>query len=395
MANSGLFAEMTDPIMPGLRLLRLRWKLVAVLGVVGLAAGIAYYLWMPKWYQAGLLIVPKRRSPDLSAASKLIGNVPLDLGDASPFGQSDADRIAAILQSRSVSDDMITRFDLVNRYHTGVIERARKVLWSHCSTEAEKKPNLVRLTCEDMEPEVARDLANAIGRAGDGVFRRIATASAREEREVLEKQVADARRELQAASDKLRQFQESHKVIDLPAQGKAIVSGMATLEGNLISKRMELAYARGYASNDEASVAQLRRQVDLLSAELRGLEDKRATPGATAPPSGSEVFPPAMELPALGAELEALVREHKIRETLFLMLTERYEARKMEEARELSAFVIADEAALPTFRVRPTLRVLPVGLLTGIALGVLIILVPAWWRDLRRRAALEAPPGAA
>src|SRR5213078_2010241 len=108
-----------------------------------------------------------------------------------------------------------------------------------------------------------------------------------------------------------------------------------------------------------------------------------------------ELFPPAMEIPALRAELETLLREQKIREAVFLMLTDRYEARKLDEARDLATFVVVDDAVLPTFRVRPTLRVLPVGMFAGLALGMLIVLLPAWWRDLRRRAALEEPSGPA
>lgn len=391
-----LIPAMTPPDDAALRLLRLRWKLLCVLGAVGLAASVAFYLWMPKWYQAELLIVPKRSAPDLMGARNLLGSLPVDLGEASPFGQSDADRIAVVLESRSVTDAIITKFDLVNRYETAVIERARKALWAHCETTVEKKPNAVRLSCEDKEPEVARDIANAIGQEADAAFRRVSASSARDERAFLEKRVAEARHDLAESSQALREFQEKHKVIDLPEQGKAVVSGMAALEGDLISKRLELSYARGFATNEEASVAQLRRQIGILSAELQALEDRRSEPTARAAPrSGSELFPPAMEIPALRAELETLLREQKIREAVFLMLTDRYEARKLDEARDLATFVVVDDAVLPTFRVRPTLRVLPVGMFAGLALGMLIVLLPAWWRDLRRRAALEEPSGPA
>jgi uncharacterized protein involved in exopolysaccharide biosynthesis len=397
MSNPELTPAMTHPTVAGLRLLRRRWWVVVLCGLVGAAGAVAYYAWTPRSYEAELLIVPKRNPSDLVAGRNLLGNLPVDLGDASPFGQSDADRIAAILESRSVTDAIIAKFDLVRRYRAGKIERARKAVWSHCATTVEKRPNVVRLTCRDEEPEVVRDLTNAFGHLADAAFRRIATSSAAEERTFFEKRVAEARHDMDASSAALRVFQETHKVIDLPEQGRAVVAAMAALESDLISKRLELSYSRGFAANDEASVAQLRRQVGILSAELQALEDKRsARPGAAgAPRSGSEVFPPAMELPALGAELEKLVREHKIDETVFLMLTERYEARKLDEARDQSMFVVVDDAALPTYRVWPTLWVIPAGLLAGLVFGILIVTLPAWWNDLRRRAALEEQSGPA
>jgi uncharacterized protein involved in exopolysaccharide biosynthesis len=386
---------MTPPTVA--RLLRRRWWVFVILGMAGIAAGSGYYAWVPQWYEAEILIVPNSKPSEMSAARNLLGNLPFDIGGASPFGQSDVDRIAVILESRSVTDAIIAKFDLIQRYHAGKIERTRKAVWSHCATVVEKKPNVVRLTCEDTEPEVARDLANAFGQQGDAAFRRIAVAAAHEERAFLEKRVAEAKHDLEESSEALRRFQETHKIIDLPEQGKAVVSGMAALESDLISKRLELSYARGFATNDEASVAQLRRQIAILSAELQTLQDKRsAEPNAAAPPrSGSELFPPAMELPALRAELETLFREHKIRETVFLMLTDRFEARKLDEARDLSTFSVADDAALPTFRIRPTLRVVPVGMLVGLVLGIVIVILPAWWSDLRRRAALDRQAEAA
>jgi capsule polysaccharide export protein KpsE/RkpR len=396
MSDSGLLPAMTRPSQTGLRLLRVRWKLVVLLGLLGAAAGGAYYAWMPKWYEAELLIVPKRNTSELAGARNLIGNLPLNLGDASPFGQSDAERIAVILESRSVTDAIIAKLDLIERYGTGKIERTRKLLWARCETTVEKKPDVVRLRCEDPEPAIARDLAQAIGAEADTVFRRIATASAREERTFLEKRVAEARRDLDASSDALRKFQETRKVIDLPEQGKAVVSGMATLEGDLISKRLELSYTRGFAAADEATVAQLRRQIGILSTELKALESRPpddAGRGAQRP--GSAMFPPAMELPALRAEMEALFREHKLREAVFVMLSDRYEARKLDEARDLATFVVVDDAALPTYRIRPTLRAVPAGGFLGGLLAILIVILPAWWRDLRRRAALEQPASAA
>jgi uncharacterized protein involved in exopolysaccharide biosynthesis len=378
----------------GLRQLRLRWWVVALFVVTGSVAGVVYYVVRPELFRAELLIVPKRNPADMLPGGNLLGGLPFDLNASSPFGQSDTDRIAAILESRSVTDEIIAKFDLMNRYSAGNIERTRKAVWTHCETKVEKKPNLVRITCEDEEPRVVRDMTNAFGKAADATFRRVAVVSASEERAFLEKRVEEARHDMEASSAALRQFQEAHKIVDLPEQGRAVVSGMAQLEGSLISKRIELSYARSFAASDETSVAQLTRQIGILSSELQGLEAKRATAGA-ARRAGSELFPPAMELPGLGAELESLLRGHKIHETVFLMLTERYEARKLDEARDLSTFVVVDDAALPTFRVWPTRWVIPAGAFLGLVLGILMLTVPAWWRDLRRRAALEDASGPA
>ncbi len=382
--------------MTGLKLIRLRWRRVLLFGVGGLAAAVVYLLCAPKWYEAEIMIVPKSQT-DTFAVQALAGNLPFDLGGMTSLATSDSERISAVLASRSVTDAVIKKFGLMERYDVDKIEKARRKLWKLCSSTVEKKPDIVKLTCEDKEPRVARDLASSFGKVADSHFRRIALSSAREGRAFLETRLQQAKRDLEETSQALRRFQEANSVIDLAEQGKAVVSGIASLEADLVAKRIELAYARGFASENEASVVQLRRQISVIEHELRLLEERRTAPAAGAEATAASadkkrLFPPALELPRLGAAYEALVREHKIREKVFLMLTERFEALKMDEARDLSSFVVFDDAALPTYRVRPTGKVLPLGLFLGLMVGSLIVLVPGWWADLRRRALLERAP---
>jgi len=384
----------------GLRLLRLRWRVIAAAGLLGGMMAVGYYFLAPKWYEASILIVPKESSlGGLGAASAMLGKLPLDVGGAaSSLMSSDGERISAILTSRSTSDAVIQKFHLLDRYDVEKIELARKELWSHCGTSVERKSNVVALSCEDKEPAMARDMAEYFGQSGDEGFRRIATSSASEERKFLEKRAGEARQELDAASQALRQFQEKNKIIDLPEQSKAVVSAMATLEGDLISKRIQLSYLSGFVSSKESSADQLERQIDVLRKELHGLEQQRAPaaaqdvrPAASAATAraGSALFPPAMAVPALGYQLEALYRELKVRETVYFLLTERFESLKVDEARDLSSFVVFDHAVLPTHRIRPGGRVVPIGMFAGLALGLLLVLLPAWWRDVAARLAPE------
>lgn len=376
------------------RLVR-RWRVFAVSGLIGIAAGLAYYCLSDRWYRAEILIVPKEKSlGGLGAMGAMLGELPFDVGGGAATGTSHGERIAAILRSRSTTDAVIEKFKLLDRYGVSMIEGARMKLWSLCVTKVERKPGLVVLSCEDTDPAFARDLANYIGQVGDEGFRRIATSSASEERKFLEKRAAEAKQDLDRASLALRKFQEVHGIIDLPEQAKAVVSALATLEGDLISKRVQLAYLSGFASREEATTSQLSHQIAILRKELATLEEQHAPTAAPAAASarGSKLFPAAMDVPELRYELEALFREQKIRETVFFLLTERHESLKVDEARDLSTFVVFDSAALPTRSVRPRLRVLPIAMMVGLVLGFMFIALPPWWRDLKRRAAVERMP---
>ncbi len=136
--------------------LRKQWHVVAVGGLVGLVAFTCYALFAPKWYEAELAVVPGTPTKAPSAlAGALSVELPLDIG----LGGSDAERIQSVMKSRSVTDAVIEKFRLTERYHQKYIEGTRKVLWKHCSTKVDKKPNVVTLTCEDKVPQTAQAMA--------------------------------------------------------------------------------------------------------------------------------------------------------------------------------------------------------------------------------------------
>jgi uncharacterized protein involved in exopolysaccharide biosynthesis len=345
--------------------------------VLGLIGSSLYAFLAPKWYEAQLVVVPSTptKSPG-GIAGMLASELPVDFNLAAT-GTSDAERIQAVLKSRSVTDAVIAEYRLQERYDEKNMEATRKALWKHCSTKLDKKPNTVSLTCEDKDPDFVRRMCHYFGEFGNSVFRRISASSAGEERRFLERRVAEARREVTATSDALRAFQEEHKLIDLGEQSKAVVSALASIKGDLLTKQIQLSYLNGFAASDEATANQVRRQIAVLEHKLKSLEVDESLESAKSDTdahkpgeaSSNSMFPVAMRVPQLRFKLEQLYRDQKIQETVFLLLTQRYEMAKVNEARDTSAFQILDEPVVPTYKSRP-LRALIIG--AGTLIGLLL-----------------------
>jgi len=378
---------MTEPA-PSIDLIAIvtrRWLTVVVCAALGLGAGIAYGLLSAPWYSATLTVVPSQRSQD-SAAMSLAARLP---GGLDSF-TTDVQRIQAVLQSNSVRDDVIKKFNLGSLYGTEHLEKTRGALAEHCVSSSDRKSGVVTLTCEDHEPKRAMDMAAYFGEVGNKVFGRVSASSAREERRFLEDQVIKARADVDDASRRLREFQEQHKVVDLPEQSKAVISAMASIKGELISKQLELSYLTSFSARTEASVVQLQQQIAIMESKLKQLEQTQHASIAAGSASGSaqargsgvsDFFPNAMNVPELRFELEQLMREQKVRETVFSLMTQRYEMAKVDEARDTSTFQILDYPTLPTYRSRPKRsRVALLGMIAGGALAVAGIVIPVWWR---------------
>lgn len=367
-----------EPRLDIVSILVRRWLTLAVCAILGSSAAFVYGLVTPKWYQAQLTVLPSTRSQD--AATSLAAKLPISLDSMS----TDVNRIQAVLASSSVADAVIEKFDLDKYYSAPHRDATRAALWDHCRSSVDRRSGVVSLTCEDQDPQRAKDIATYFGEVGNRVFGRVTASSAREERKFLESQVLKAREDVDTASQKLREFQEKHHVVDLPEQSKAVISAMASLQGDLVSKQLELSYLSKFSARTEPGVIQLQQQIALMEAKLHQLESsgpELVTRGSGGGSAVQDFFPGAMKVPALRFELEQLIRQQKIKETVFFLLTQRFEAAKVDEARDTSAFQILDYPSLPTHKSRPRrLRILVTGFLLSIMAAAGVLVVAAWWR---------------
>lgn len=365
---------LVEPVDVLVLLLR-RWRTLCVFALLGVAAGVAYACLATPWYAASITVIPSQRSPE--------GGGP---GAALPYGLDalaiDAQRIRSVLGSSSVTAAVIDRFARDAHSTATERERLRDTLSERCHADVDKDPGLVTLTCEDPSPALAARWAELLGEEGNRVFGNISVSSARAERKFLEAQVEKTRSDLEQASRKLREFQRTYKIIDLPEQSKAVISAMAAIEGEIVSKQLQLSYLAGFSSDTESNVVQLRHQLRVMQAKLRQIE----TAGAT---RTSDFFPAATSVPELRFQLDELVREQKLQEALFFAMNQRYETAKIDEARDTPTFQILDHAMVPRQPFRPRRpRTVELAGVVGVGFAGAWILVPVWWRRRTQRTTL-------
>lgn len=361
-------------------------KRIALITLGGAVIGLLYGLFAPKWYRSVLTVVPVKQQK--SGLSGLLGG---DLGGLASGlnvggGATDVTRIAAVLESIAVSDAVIARFDLRKRYDEKYQETTRQSLWDHCNVKALSKPNLVRLSCEDKDPRFVQQMLEYFAEYGNQVFRRVSVSTASEEARFLDARVAALRGQADQAATQMREFQEKHRIVDIETQSKAVVSAMASLNAQRISKQLELGYMRSFSSGDDATTQQLQSQLSVMERKLRDLENPREpTPTSAGKASEGGVFPAALAVPKLRSEYETLYRNRKVAEASLIFALERLETAKADEARDVSTFMVLDPPTLPTRRSRPRLSI---SLLVATFAALTGAIAYEWLRSPAGRAAL-------
>jgi len=376
-------SEQTPALDMSFLLARSTQKRIAIATVVFALVGLMYALLAPKWYRSVLTVVPAKAQRGAGLSSMLSGELSgLAAGLGASMGEgADVQRISAVLQSNDVSDAVIAKFDLKKRYHEVYQETARDALRKHCDVKALPKPGLVQLSCEDKDPRFVQQLLEFFSEYGNQVFRRVSVSSASEEVRFLERRIQELRTAADDSAQRMRDFQEKHQVVDLDTQTKAVVSAIATLQSQRISKQLELDYAQTFSSGDEATLRQLRSQLSVMDAQLRDMEEPElVTPGKHSGPSAKSsegLFPAALAVPKLRAEFENLYRDRKVSEATLIFGLERLESARADEARDTSTFLILDPPTLPTRKSRPQRTAI---VMSALMLGFMLSIFGEWVR---------------
>ena len=288
-----------------------------------------------------------------------------------------------ILNSQTVQDRLIERFDLRHVYRLKYWQDTRKKLAENTSLDEERKSGIITVAVRDRDPKRAAAMAAAYVEELNKLVAQLSTSSAHKERVFLEERLVAVKQDLDQASRDFSQFSSKNKTLDIKEEARAMLQGAATLEGELIALESQLRGLQAiYTDNNvrvrsvQARIAELHHQLENIggSAPASGADISGATipggttPGASAlagilsgatsrgiPPAGRATsadssqsqFPSIRNLPLLGATYADLYRRVQIQETVFEVLTQQYELAKVQEAKEIPSVKVLDPANIP------------------------------------------------
>ncbi len=372
------------------------WKVLVRrrLSIIGIACTAAivttiFVLLQPNVYRskATIMLLGKSHSGLQGALGELSGLLPLNLATSS---QTSSERIVAILDSRTLVEAVIQEMDLIPKLFVEewdaekqqwktddppTVQGAVKALKSLVAISSDKKTGVITIAIEHTDPELAAAIANQYIDALQRILNENAFSLAKKNRLFIESQLQKTQKDLAAAEEALKQFEQTHKIIALEAQVEAAVEAVASLQSEIMAKEVQLGVLR-------RAVTGASREVALLQEELKGLRSQlvrlqRRTPGSQISPDARSI-PPFEEAPEIKLQYVRLKREAIIQDKLFALFTQQLEQAKIDESRDETAFQVLDRAVTPEKRIKPNRRVsVMLSTLIGVFLGVLV----AFFRD--------------
>lgn len=331
----------------------------------------------PKYESTAQIMPPDSGGSGLTSLLPALSKSPGLIGMASDMmGMKSTSAIfARVLESRTVQDNLINRFHLLDRYDKSYMEDARKKLSSRTSISEDKKSGIIAISVRDHDAVLAADLANSYVEELGSVMAKVSTSAARRERIFIEQRLADENNNLQDAERQFSQFASANMALDVPEQTKVTVEAAARLQGELIASKAQLEGLKQTYTEENIRVKSVQAHVNELERELAKINSGRA-PNVQDPTSP---YPSVKSLPLLGVKWADLYRQTKIRETVVELLTQQYEMARIQEAKEIPSVKVLDPASKPERRSPSWQLVIFVGTLLSALLACMGHFIKNWW----------------
>jgi capsule polysaccharide export protein KpsE/RkpR len=333
--------------------LRLVWEqrsLIYKVAVRALILSSIIVLLLPLEYESTVSIMPPDSSSDMGTMMAAV------MGKASPelaalagsvFGVKTSGAVLVdLLQSRTVQNRIVDRFNLQKLYWTRYKENARKTLNRRTEVKEDRKSGVISLTVMDHSPGRAHDMAQAYVEEVNHLQAEVSTSSARRERIFLEQRLASVKADLEDAEKQFSVYASKNATLDIKEQAKAMVESAALLQGQMIAAQSELQALEQIYTPANIRVRTVKARIEELRRQLQKVDGTDAGSPSSSSQS-DELYPSIRKLPLLGVEWMDLYRRVKVQETVFELLTQKYELVRLQEAKEIPSINVIDSANTP------------------------------------------------
>ena len=365
-------------------LLLLKWRRVIVFNVlaVGIAVGIISFI-VPTWYTATTTILPPTKdSLNIGGASSLFKGLGALVGGGGggfqlPSFTTPSDIYASILKSRTLTERIIIENNLKEVFDSeGGQELIKKVV--SLRTVKVLKNGMITLSFDANDAQTAANVANSYIKILNDINQSLSSTRAGNSRRFIGERLEQTKEALIVAEENLRKFKEEHGAVDLTEQLKAQIQGAARLQSELALAEIELGISLESMSPENVTVKMLRTKVNQIKKQLRAFEG-----------SGTEkdtllFILPFSKAPELGLDLVRLMRELKIQEAIFELLTTQYEQAKITEAKDTPTIQVLDIAKPPERRSRPIrFKMVLMGMIGSFLFSIVVLFVIEYFNKMK------------
>ena len=356
------------------RLWTRRYLIVLVTGIAGIAS-IIISLLLPKWYMAeSRLLLPTRSGSGLLASS-ILGSIPAAASSLLGGVAGDYVRYLSILDSRTVKENVVRRFDLQEVYD--VMDSAAPIYYAVLTLSdniefvVDEEYNHLLVRVYDQDPMRAAAMVNYMVDELNRINSELASQKAGQFRQYVENRYTEAEAELDSVAAALESLQERSGILDPTGQAQVFAEGLTAWRLNVWQAEIQHESLLELYGPGHSMVRSARRALDVANQDYQSML------------AGKERLMPIAQdsIPNIARQFVELELEATILGTLLTATRPVLEEARLEEQRRTEAVEVVDSAVPPPEKARPKRSAIVVAsTFSTFLLVVFYVLLSGWWR---------------
>ncbi|MCL5990515.1 MAG: hypothetical protein M1419_00220 [Bacteroidetes bacterium] len=351
---------------------------ILIVTALSCVAAVIFTLLMPNWYSATVNAVPPKKSIG-SLFENAMTNISSTLREFGLTklggGQTEGYSYLVLLNSRTVKDSLIKKYDLAKEYdipdslHTELLNAVEE----NVEIEYESEGNY-SITITDKNRGRVADMANTFIKITNSLSERILHLEATKSREYIENRSRTVDSTIMVISDSLQKFSRKTFIFSPLEQASSVSSAYTDIKAELIQQEiMHELLKNKYGENDPYS----KIQKDLIGKIRNKLSEVETKPGF----AGNF---PLKNAASVGIEYLRLYAEYETFSKVKGFLQPMLEDAKLDESRQTMSLIVVDPAVRPDKKSKPKRSLIVIGAaFGGFLISILLILLVNGYYNLK------------
>jgi tyrosine-protein kinase Etk/Wzc len=309
---------------------------------------------LPNVYSASATILVQGSSQS-DVAGSILSALGMDQRSAPTTATRDnGDIILEILHSRTILDQLISEFHLVDKYHItyDVKGKTRQRLLMGMNTVYTRSSGSINISYQDTDPVFTKNIVNRMVSLLDEWFSMNRGMAKQKQKQVLEEKINEVKVTISNLQNRIKKMQTQYGVLDVQGLSQSQATTIASLRSQLILKEIDIMNYSGFSKIDDPRLEQLKSErqnlLNLIDQnQLKLPESQRGGSDAAAVAANAQknLLDVAQSFSQLNSELD-------IQQKIYNTLSPQYEAMKLAPESE-AAFQILELAEVPDVKSGP------------------------------------------
>ena len=336
-AQSGIEFDLLDLLL----VMAERKYTILLSALIGMLLFTGLVLLMQPVFTAKATILPPAQGQSSAALVSQLGSLAALTGLGSSGALKDPnDLYLAVLQSDTVQNGLINRLNLMSAYHVKKMGEARRRLTASSKFVSEKG-GLISITIKDGDAHRAAQIANAYVDELHDINSRLIIGEASLRRNFFTQQLALEKDRLTDAEIALQQTEESTGAISPTGQTGVVISQVAALQGQIISREVQLDALRTSSTDQNPDVIRLSSEIEGLRRQMQNMESVQKGRKA------GDISLTSRSLPQDQVAYMRKQRDVQYHTLIFDLIARQFEAARLDEAKASPVIQVLDPAEAP------------------------------------------------